>query len=384
MSTSCSILVDSVNRSPCMTFVVMTIAFLRPGFSKLKYVLIYITAMGLVACASWGVLDRNGAAQRKFSNHYVIAEDKGERPNFTYFFRRAWVQITRDMNKTELPGVVPLDISALGQRQFALAWFGHSSMLLRAGTKWILIDPVLSDTAGPVAGFGPKRLTPLPFPIETLPHIDIVLISHDHYDHLDLSTMRRLAKQKGGAPMYATGRGLRAWFDNNVGVRSEEFDWWQSIAVDDVTVRFVPAQHFSGRTPWSKNETLWGGWVVEHDGSRFYYAGDTSYVDEMFRDIRARVGPIDLAALPIGAYEPRRLMRFDHLNPDDAVRAHLDIESKQSVGVHWATFQLGDEEPIQPSRDLVTARTTYGVNAFDVLTVGAVLDVPRLGTMVMR
>ena len=115
---------------------------------------------------------------------------------------------------------------------------------------------------------------------------------------------------------------------------------------------FVPAQHSSGRGLWNRNTTLWGGWVIEHAGQRFYFAGDTAYVAELFKEIRRRIGTVHLAALPIGAYQPRELMRYEHLDPDDAVQAHQDLQAVQSFGVHWGTFQLGDEEPIQPARDL--------------------------------
>lgn len=145
-----------------------------------------------------------------------------------------------------------------------------------------------------------------------------------------------------------------------------------------VTFRFVPAQHNSGRGLRNRNTTLWGGWVVEHavEGAtrRFYFAGDTAYVQALFRDIRARIGPIDLAALPIGAYQPRRLMRFEHTDPDDAVRAHQDLGATRSFGVHWGTFQLGDEEPFQPARDLDAAVRRRGVDGFGLVPIGAVLD----------
>ncbi len=315
-------------------------------------------------------------APMPFTNSYVVTEDTGERVAPSYFFRRAWVQITRDLATTEVPPTVPLDIEAMAQRPFAVAWLGHAAMLMRAGSKWILIDPALSRTAGPVQGFGPERLTPLPVAIDRLPHIDIVLISHDHYDHLDLGTMRLLARQPGGPPRFFAGRGLREWFAQNVQVDAEEFDWWQARASEGgLNFRFVPAQHGSGRGLTNRNSTLWGGWVVEHGGRRFYFPGDTSYVAALFKDIRARAGPIDLAALPIGAYQPRRLMRFDHMDPADAVRAHLDLGATRSFGVHWGTYQLGDEEPFEAARDLATALDINATPGFGLLRVGAFIDV---------
>jgi L-ascorbate metabolism protein UlaG (beta-lactamase superfamily) len=311
----------------------------------------------------------------RFTNPYAVAEDTGERVPPTYFLRRAWVQITRDLAATEVPPSVPLDIEAMAQRPFAVAWLGHAAMLMRAGPKWVLLDPSLSGTAGPVQGLGPARLTPLPIALERLPHIDLVLISHDHYDHLDLGTMRHLARQPGGPPQVFAGRGSAAWFAENTTLQAQEFDWWQARRLDGLRLRFVPAQHNSGRTLADRNRRLWGGWVVEHGDQRFYFAGDTAYVPALFRDIRERVGAIDLAALPIGAYLPRPLMRHEHMDPADAVQAHLDLGAAQSFGVHWGTFQLGDEEPFDAARELQAAVRRQQVPGFGLLPVGGFADV---------
>jgi len=333
-------------------------------------------AGALAALATSSAVGRGGTGTApRFSNPYVVAEDRGERPAPTYFFRRAWVQVTRDLSRTEVPPTVPLDLDAMAQRPFAVAWLGHAAMLMRAGSKWILLDPALSGTAGPVQGLGPARLTPLPLPLARLPHIDLVLISHDHYDHLDLDTMRHLARQPGGPPRVLAGRGSAAWFAENAGLQARDFDWWQAQDFGDLRVRFVPAQHNSGRTLADRNRRLWGGWVLEHGGQRFYFSGDTAYVAELFRDIRERVGPIDLAALPIGAYLPRPLMRFEHMDPAEALQAHADLGATQSFGVHWGTFQLGDEEPFAAARDLQAAVQAQQVSGFGLLAVGEYADV---------
>lgn len=334
-------------------------------------------ATALLALASCASLVSNTTAEPEpLINAYPAEGDTGQRAPFTYFFRRAWVQLTRDVAATELPPTIPLDLDAMAKRPFAVAWLGHSAVLVRAGDRWLLLDPMLSAYATPLPPFGPKRLTPLPIDPARLPHIDLVLISHDHYDHLDLPTMRLLARQSGGPPRFLAGRGLGTWFAENVGVAAEEFAWWQSAHVLGLDVSFVPAQHSSGRSIVSKNRTLWGGWVVGHADRRFYFAGDTAYSATMFRDIRRRVGPIDLAALPVGAYQPRDWMRFEHTDPAEAVQAHRDLGALRSFGIHWATFQLGDEEPIQPARDLAAALARTGGSGFDLLSVGAWIDVP--------
>ncbi|RPH43691.1 MAG: MBL fold metallo-hydrolase [Burkholderiales bacterium] len=335
--------------------------------------------LALGACAAWIGGATGDPPRERFVNPYVVPEDTGARVPPTYFLRRAWVQITRDLAATDVPPTVPLDLQAMAGRPFAVSWLGHSAMLMRVGGLWVLLDPVLTDTAGPVAGFGPARLTRLPVTLEGLPRIDVVLISHDHYDHLDLPSVRHLANQPGGPPAFFVGEGLGPWFRDNVGVSARGFRWWQEAELGGVAFRFVPAQHNSGRGLRDRNTTLWGGWVVGHrvEGvdRRFYFAGDTAYVQALFTDIRARIGPIDLAALPIGAYQPRALMRFEHTDPDDAVRAFMDLGAHRAFGVHWATFQLGDEEPIQPARDLDAAVRRHGVSGFGVTAIGAVLDV---------
>ncbi len=269
-----------------------------------------------------------------------------------------------------------LKLEDMQKQAFAVAWLGHASMLVRAGKQWVLIDPVLSGTAGPVQGFGPARLTPLPLKPDELPHIDFVLISHDHFDHLDLDTMRRLARQDGGAPTFFVGTGLASWFGKYVGADAKEFGWWDQATVDGTHFRFVPAQHNSGRTPFHKNSSLWGGWVIGHGGKQFYFPGDTAFVDKLFEDVRERAGPIDVAALPIGAYQPRRLMRFEHMDPADALHAHRLLRAQTSFGVHWGTFQLGDEEPFEAARDLATALEQQGdITNFGLISIGSYVTI---------
>jgi L-ascorbate metabolism protein UlaG (beta-lactamase superfamily) len=333
--------------------------------------------MTLAACATASGTSQESPDPALIANVYPAPGDTGQRAPARYFLRRAWVQLTRDLSTTRLPETLPLHLAALEGRHFAVAWLGHATTLVRAGTSWILMDPALFTYVGPVAGFGPRRLTPLPIPAAALPHIDAVLISHDHFDHLDLASVRHLAAQAGGPPRFLVGRGLGRWFAENVGVVAEEFDWWDRRAVGDALVTFVPAQHSSGRTPWRRNETRWGGWVVGLGAQRFYFPGDTSYVAQLFQDLRARVGEIQLAALPIGAYSPREWMRFEHLDPEEAVLAHLDLGAARSIGVHWATFQLGDEEPYQPALDLARAVEARGARGFDVVPLGLIVDVPE-------
>ncbi len=335
----------------------------------------------LAGCAVPGAVGDpvRSAAAPIFRNAYPADGDRGVRAPAWYFLRRAWVQLTRDEDATPLPPTVPLDLAHMATRPFAVAWLGHSTLLIRAGDRWLLTDPVLSDYATSLPPFGPRRLTPLPLSIADLPRIDTVLVSHDHFDHLDLPTVRALAAQPGGPPRFLVGRGLGAWFAEHVGTAAHEFDWWDQSDDGALGFAFVPAQHSSGRSPAARNRTLWGGWVITLRGAggdrRLYFAGDTAYSAPLFRDILACHGPFALAALPIGAYTPRAWMRFEHTDPAEALQAQADLGGPPAIGIHWATFQLGDEEPSQPQRDLEQAARQRGVSSFTTLPVGGWIDV---------
>lgn len=310
-----------------------------------------------------------------FKNAYRDADDDGSRAGILYSLHRAWVEIRRVAASNAVPATVELDVVAMAAKSFAVSWLGHASLLARVGDRWTLIDPVFDTTAGPVAGLGPRRLTALAIALERLPRIDTVLISHDHFDHLQVEDMRVLARQSGGPPRFFVGRGLAEWFADNVGVVAEEFAWWESIESDGIEWSFVPAQHSSGRSLRGKSRTLWGGWAIRYGGSCFYFAGDTARADGLFEEIRLRLGKIDVAAIPIGAYLPRDLMRHEHMNPREAVDAHTRLNAQQSFGVHWGTFQLGDERPMEAATDLLAAVRDARVHNFGLAAIGAVIDV---------
>jgi N-acyl-phosphatidylethanolamine-hydrolysing phospholipase D len=284
------------------------------------------------------------------------------------------VQLTRDQARTALPPVVPLDFAAMERSGFAVAWLGHSTQLLRIGTLWVLIDPTLHRYVGPLDGFGPKRLTPLPYEPGRLPRIDVVLISHDHFDHLDLRSIRQLSRQSGGPPRFLVGRGVAALLRDEARVAAEDFAWWQQTAEGAALFTFVPAQHSGGRGLRDRDRRLWGGWSIEHAGRRFYYVGDTAYSPELVAELRARLGKIDLAALPIGPSLPRALMRGQHITPTEALRMHREIGAARSIGVHWATFQLGDEEPIEPAREIERELAAAPGSDFRLLPIGGWTD----------
>jgi len=238
--------------------------------------------------------------------------------------------------------------------EIALTWIGHATFLLQMVGLNILTDPHLTARASPSRFVGPKRWVPPALRMNDLPRIDCVLLSHNHYDHLDEITVRHLARQPGGAPTFYVPLGLANWFRKRGIEQVQEYDWWQTTQHQDLRLTFTPAQHWSSRTVWDRNQSLWGGWRIDHPALSFFFAGDTGYSQD-FNDIHARLGPIDIAALPIGAYAPRWFMRASHVDPDEAVQIHLDLHARVSVAMHWGTFVLTDEPLDEPPHRLRVA-----------------------------
>ena len=238
-------------------------------------------------------------------------------------------------------------------------WIGHATMLVQMNGLNILTDPIFSDRAFMVQWAGPQRKTPLPATLAELPHIDLVLVSHNHYDHLDADTIDALNRQPGGAPLFVVPLGVEVWMRDRGVQRVQAFDWWDSKPVAGVEVSCVPVNHWSARNPFDRNATLWGGWVIRAPGFSLFFAGDTGYSAD-FKDIGNRFGGFDLALIPVGAYEPRWFMKDQHVDPDEAVSIHRDIKSRQSIGIHWGTFELTDEPLDQPIGDLAQALVRAG------------------------
>jgi L-ascorbate metabolism protein UlaG (beta-lactamase superfamily) len=254
----------------------------------------------------------------------------------------------------------------------AVTFIGHSTFLIQTALGNILTDPMYSQRAGPFNRFGPERVRQPAIRFDDLPPIAIVLLSHNHYDHCDLHTLAMLATKFD--PLLITPLGNRRLVSSTGLQRIEELDWWQHSNLAPVPITLTPALHFSARTPFDRNRVLWGGFVVEADGARIYFAGDTAY-GPFFRDIGGRLGPLDLALIPIGAYEPRWFMKDIHVNPDEAVRAHKDLRATLSIGMHFGTFQLTPEAIDAPLVALAAARTSHAVpdDHFRTLDFGASL-----------
>ena len=256
--------------------------------------------------------------------------------------------------------VTPQLPPALNGADAVVTFIGHATFLIQTAAGNLMTDPMYSEHAGPFNLAGPKRVRQPAIRFEDLPPISTVLLSHNHYDHCDLATLRKLAHKFD--PLVVTLLG-NSRLVRSAGIRRvEELDWWQAATSSALPITATPAHHFSARTPFDRNRALWGGFVFTVGDRRIYFAGDSAYAG-FFREIPERLGSIDLALLPIGAYEPRWFMRSVHMNPAEAVRAHLDLGAPESIGMHFGTFQLTLEGIEEPMRALETARRDAGVPA---------------------
>ncbi len=258
------------------------------------------------------------------------------------------------------PAPVALDAEGL-----SATFIGHASFYLRIGGQGVLLDPIWSARCSPLPFLGPKRVRAPGQALAALPGVDLLLVSHNHYDHMDLPTLRQVRRR--WAPPTLTGlenaRHLR-----KAGLVARELDWWQQAEVAGLRVTYVPAQHFSARGLGDRNRSLWGGFVVQSAAHTVYFAADSGWCGH-FAEVAARFPRIDLALLPIGAYEPRHFMRTQHVNPEEAVRAHAVLRPRQSIGMHFGTFAgLTDEAIDAPEQALAEARAAQGVAAGDFIT----------------
>jgi L-ascorbate metabolism protein UlaG (beta-lactamase superfamily) len=247
-----------------------------------------------------------------------------------------------------------------GPEEVVVTLVGHATFLIQAAATNVLIDPMYSERASPIPFAGPRRVRVPGVRFDDLPTISLVLLSHNHYDHCDLRTLQLLERcfHPPVVTPLGNGRLLRS-----AGVRQvEEIDWWETASASPLPITLTPAQHFSARSMFDRNRALWGGFLIEAGGRRIFFAGDTGYGPH-FREIAVRLGPVDLALLPIGAYEPRWFMKDIHMHPAEAVQAHLDLASRRSIAMHFGTFQLTPEGIEEPVRKLANALRERGVPA---------------------
>jgi L-ascorbate metabolism protein UlaG (beta-lactamase superfamily) len=249
-----------------------------------------------------------------------------------------------------------------------VTWIGHSTFLIQVAGINILTDPIWSKRASPISLMGPKRIARPGMRFEDLPRIDIVLISHTHYDHLDLPTVRKL----GNTPHYIVPTGVAKWCKRQKITNVTELAWWDKEICNALTITAVPARHWSKRGLFGTDGALWGGYIVETPQGQIYFAGDTGYAEYYFKEIGKRFNNIVLSLIPIGAYNPRWFMHRFHVNPPEAIRIHQEVGSQHSIGMHWGTIPLTSEPLAEPPPYLEREAHAAGLSpeSFTVMQIG--------------
>lgn len=236
------------------------------------------------------------------------------------------------------PYELPLIENTHGQS--IVTFINHASFLIQFPELNILTDPVFSDRASPFTFLGPKRVRAVGIPFEQLPTIDVVVISHNHYDHLDVATLKKLAEKF--SPLFLVPLGDGKLLQAHGISKVQELDWWDVVTLKNYSITFAPAYHWSARGLFDKCKSLWGAYSIKSQTHSIYFAGDTGY-EEHFKEAKLKLGAPDLALLPIGAWSPRWFMKAFHMDPYEALLAHKDLGAKKSIGMHFGTFQLTDE-----------------------------------------
>lgn len=252
-----------------------------------------------------------------------------------------------------------------------LIWIGHSTFLIKKDGLTLLTDPVFSNRASPLKRFGPKRLIPPSLDIYDLPPIDIITVSHNHYDHLDIRSLKKISKKNPRAVFLIPKGDIDIFNKRNI-KNVFEFEWWQDFYFKDHTFTFTPVKHWSARGLFDRNDSLWGGWFISSSDYSIYHAGDTGYSED-FKETQKRLGSPKYALIPIGAYDPEWFMSASHVNPEDAIKIMLDLGAQNSFGMHWGTFTLTTEDTLDPPKRLSEAIKRININNFDVLTPGEIV-----------
>jgi N-acyl-phosphatidylethanolamine-hydrolysing phospholipase D len=370
------------------------------GISIARAAILFIAIATLLHLAACTTVNEDYNAAKKhhrpdvFQNNYTEATDKSRTDLLRWQLARLRDGLPKPPEKPT-PVVAP-DMKFVSANQGAtqepaITWIGHATMLVQMGGLNILTDPIFSQRASPVQFAGPKRYQPPGIALKDLPRIDAVLLSHNHYDHLDTASVKALNAQPGGAPLFIVPLGVKKWFAAEGIANVQQMDWWDKQTVKtasgQVEVHFTPVQHWSARSLGDRRATLWGGYALFAPDFHAYFSGDTGYSKD-FADTRERFaamqteqqgGGFDMALIAVGAYEPRWFMKEQHVNPEEAVQIHLDLRAKRSVGIHWGTFDLTDESLDQPPKDLAAARAAKKLpqEAFDVMAIGQTLKLPK-------
>ena len=283
------------------------------------------------------------------------------------------------MNSDVNPNLSSIEVSSewkninLNQDNDYIIWIGHSTFLIKKAGTVILTDPIFSDRASPFKNIGPERLIPPVIPLKELPRIDFVTVSHNHYDHLDINSLKKISKLNPDAVFLVPAGDLKLLKKKRIN-NVYEFNWWETFKVEELTFTFTPVQHWSKRGLFDRNKSLWGGWYINFNDYGMYHAGDTGYSKD-FIDTKLKLGAPKYAFIPIGAYDPEWFMAESHVNPEDAVQIMIDLEAEKAFGMHWGTFALTDEDTLEPPSRLKDSLEFPNSPDFISLTPGKVIEI---------
>ena len=251
-------------------------------------------------------------------------------------------------------------------------WIGHSTFLIKKNGYTILTDPIFSERASPFKRIGPKRLIPPALQLEDIPKIDIVTVSHNHYDHLDIDSLQKISTYHPDAVFLVPAGDLKLLNRKKI-KNAFEFEWWESFNANNIKFTFTPVQHWSKRGLFDRNKSLWGGWYIQYLDYALYHAGDTGYSGD-FKETKNKLGSPKYAFIPIGAYDPEWFMAASHVNPEEALQIMIDLEAEHAFGMHWGTFVLTDEDTLEPPQRLKKAINDKGNINFQSLQPGKVIN----------
>jgi len=283
------------------------------------------------------------------------------------------------MNSDVNPNLSSIEVSSewkninLNQDNDYIIWIGHSTFLIKKAGTVILTDPIFSDRASPFKNIGPERLIPPVIPLKELPRIDFVTVSHNHYDHLDINSLKKISELNPDAVFLVPAGDLKLLKKKRIN-NVYEFNWWETFKVEELTFTFTPVQHWSKRGLFDRNKSLWGGWYINFNDYGMYHAGDTGYSKD-FIDTKLKLGAPKYAFIPIGAYDPEWFMAESHVNPEDAVQIMIDLEAEKAFGMHWGTFALTDEDTLEPPTRLKDSLEFPNSPDFISLTPGKVIEI---------
>jgi L-ascorbate metabolism protein UlaG (beta-lactamase superfamily) len=338
----------------------------------LKYLILMSTLCAQVACASMNEPKSHHFDGKYFRNpNGKGAKSFGDLIRWLSETKTPWPEWINDPNPSPLENPIPAG-------ELRVTFINHATFLLRTKDWYLITDPHFTKRASPVSFAGPKRVRRPAFDIQDIKQINYVMISHNHYDHLDIGSIKKLKENFDPFFLVPLKNGSLLESATVKKDRYGEYDWWQSFENKNIKITLTPAQHWSARGMFDRNEMLWGGFIIEWSGLKVFFAGDTGF-DGHFEEIYRRFGPMDLALLPIGAYAPRWFMKDSHMNPEEALQAHLALRAKMSMGMHFGTFRLTNEGIDDPERELAAARKKAGLNddVFHVPAFGETISIKR-------